>query len=179
VNRCSVADCELPALARGWCRKHYARWQRYGDPATVKLRKDLTPYERVMAHVVPDGECAVFTGYRDRRGDATISANGRNLSGHRVVWEHHHGPLSPGQVVAHLCNNRPCVRIEHLSTDPLARSFGRMKYSPQVVAEAIRRVDAGERASIVARDLGVSRGQVSKWARGLHLRGRVPPPRQH
>jgi hypothetical protein len=29
---CSVPDCQNPAHARGWCRKHYARWRRYGDP---------------------------------------------------------------------------------------------------------------------------------------------------
>lgn len=29
---CSVEGCEGRAIARGWCRKHYTRWDRYGDP---------------------------------------------------------------------------------------------------------------------------------------------------
>lgn len=29
---CSIEDCGNPYYARGWCRKHYERWQRLGDP---------------------------------------------------------------------------------------------------------------------------------------------------
>jgi hypothetical protein len=34
---CSVEDCGLRVMARGWCRKHYERWSRTGDP--LKVRK--------------------------------------------------------------------------------------------------------------------------------------------
>lgn len=29
---CSVEDCDRPSRVRGWCLKHYSRWQRHGDP---------------------------------------------------------------------------------------------------------------------------------------------------
>lgn len=29
---CSVDGCESRAFCRGWCSKHYTRWQRHGDP---------------------------------------------------------------------------------------------------------------------------------------------------
>lgn len=29
---CSVGDCTGPALARGWCKKHYNRWHYAGSP---------------------------------------------------------------------------------------------------------------------------------------------------
>jgi hypothetical protein len=35
VTKCSVEGCENPAQSRGWCRKHYQRWYRYGDPNIV------------------------------------------------------------------------------------------------------------------------------------------------
>jgi hypothetical protein len=32
ANRCSIHDCRRVAIARNWCRLHYGRWKRYGDP---------------------------------------------------------------------------------------------------------------------------------------------------
>lgn len=29
---CSVATCNRPTVARGWCDMHYRRWRRDGDP---------------------------------------------------------------------------------------------------------------------------------------------------
>jgi hypothetical protein len=33
---CSVSECENPASTRGWCRKHYIRWYRHGNPLAKK-----------------------------------------------------------------------------------------------------------------------------------------------
>lgn len=32
---CSVDGCEKTAYARRWCRRHYSRWQRHGDPMAM------------------------------------------------------------------------------------------------------------------------------------------------
>ncbi len=29
---CSINDCHTDSEVRGWCRTHYSRWQRHGDP---------------------------------------------------------------------------------------------------------------------------------------------------
>lgn len=29
---CSVAGCANPSYVRGWCPRHYTRWQRHGNP---------------------------------------------------------------------------------------------------------------------------------------------------
>lgn len=29
---CQIQGCEKQCVARGWCHRHYKRWQRYGDP---------------------------------------------------------------------------------------------------------------------------------------------------
>ncbi len=34
ANPCVIDDCPDPVLARGWCRKHYLRWRKYGDTGT-------------------------------------------------------------------------------------------------------------------------------------------------
>ena len=35
---CSVEGCDKPAIARGWCKKHYAKLTRYGDPNAHRHR---------------------------------------------------------------------------------------------------------------------------------------------
>lgn len=32
---CAIEDCGRGALSRGWCKKHYRRWLRHGDPLPV------------------------------------------------------------------------------------------------------------------------------------------------
>ncbi|MFC4943319.1 hypothetical protein [Pseudonocardia sp. GCM10023141] len=32
ARQCSIPGCDGAHLARGWCRTHYVRWQRHGDP---------------------------------------------------------------------------------------------------------------------------------------------------
>lgn len=71
---CSVESCARPAFCRGWCRAHYERVQRYGDPReTQPLRvfKYTQPCavegcdRRVYAH----GLCAPHRSRLQRTGD--------------------------------------------------------------------------------------------------------------
>lgn len=39
MKTCSISDCLSPLLARGYCRKHYLRWYRHGDPLTIIDKK--------------------------------------------------------------------------------------------------------------------------------------------
>ena len=32
MQTCAILTCSATVVARGWCRKHYKRWYRYGDP---------------------------------------------------------------------------------------------------------------------------------------------------
>ena len=46
TSTCSIADCQSPVLARTWCRKHYRRWQRLGDPGAVTRAEALASRDR-------------------------------------------------------------------------------------------------------------------------------------
>lgn len=46
ARTCSIADCEKPLLARGWCSAHWTRWQRHGDPL-ARLRGEVVDGRRI------------------------------------------------------------------------------------------------------------------------------------
>lgn len=43
ARRCTVAGCERPHKAHGYCRTHYRRWQRHGDPLADAPVRDRAP----------------------------------------------------------------------------------------------------------------------------------------
>lgn len=45
TKTCSVKGCDQPALARGWCNKHYLRWKQHGDPAHERTKPTVCSIE--------------------------------------------------------------------------------------------------------------------------------------
>lgn len=58
--------------------------------------------------------CWEWQGARDGAGYGALSVNGRVEVATRFAWEITHGPIAPGLVVRHKCDNPPCVRPDHL-----------------------------------------------------------------
>lgn len=58
--------------------------------------------------------CVEWTGARDAKGYGHFSVDGSARLAHRVAWELDRGPIPPGMLVLHGCDNTSCVFIEHL-----------------------------------------------------------------
>lgn len=153
--------------------------------------------QRVLAYIASrtarDGACQVWTGAIGADGYGQIRIVGANWLVHRLAWMLRHGPISDGLVVMHSCDNRRCIREDHLSLgtradnnadrDAKGRSRGGNlsgEDNPQAILLAgdVRAIfDSKKKLSVLARHYGVSISTISKIRRGESWQ-RVTGPHQ-
>lgn len=77
----------------------------------------INPQNRFWIHVSPRGECWEWMGGVDRSGYGVIGRPGAASGAwkaHRFSWESVIGEIPAGLCVLHRCDNRRCVRPDHL-----------------------------------------------------------------
>lgn len=71
---------------------------------------------RFWAKVIRGDGCWEWTAYRNASGYGVVArpgGGGRTMLAHRFAWEMQHGPAGD-LCVCHHCDNRGCVRVEHM-----------------------------------------------------------------
>jgi hypothetical protein len=64
---CAIEGCEKDSFSRGWCSKHYSRWQRHGDPL-AQLRASPTPPDATHKHCARCRETKPVGDFDRRKG---------------------------------------------------------------------------------------------------------------
>lgn len=117
---CSVDDCGKPILFRGWCRAHYRRWQRHGDPCGGGTMHGA-PLQFLLDHVSHQGqECLTWPFGTYGNGEGRIKYQGREMPASRLICKLAHGePPTPLHEAAHNCGkgHLACVNPVHIRWD--------------------------------------------------------------
>jgi hypothetical protein len=110
AKTCSL--CEAPHYARGWCRSHYRRWQRMGDPVFPgkRIGKRNTPAD-FWSNVDIGGpeECWPWKLHISIKGFGRVGYQGRRVLSHRLSYELAVGPIPDGLVLDHTCHTADCA----------------------------------------------------------------------
>lgn len=176
MKTCSVPSCDRTLGkhgARGLCSAHYKRL-RAGQDLARPLGRDAPLEERFWSRVRKSEGCWEWTGAVGTAGYGMISPPGhRSIGAHRVSYELNIGPIPAGHWVLHHCDNRRCVRPDHLyagtPTQNVADMYARRRARPprgstqggarfteaQVAEIRIRYAAGGVSQGALAREYGV------------------------
>lgn len=112
---CSVEGCDGKHEARGLCMKHYARLKSTGSPVGMKIIRASTLSEcLLLGSVNRDNGCTEWNGTIATSGYGVVHFKGRHYLAHRASYMVNAGEIPDGYNINHRCDNRRCVKAEHL-----------------------------------------------------------------
>lgn len=181
-NRRDVELCKPKVRLCGFC------WEQPARTSQQHCSDDC----RFWSKVRKGPACWEWVGGLHTEGYGQFSAdvNGRRrpIGAHVFSWQLAHGLIPDGKFILHHCDNRKCVRPDHLflgdhkANMEDAAMKGRLhaprptahKVTPEQIAAIRQRVAAGERQNAVAADFGISKVLVSLIVRGLRRQYDAP-----
>lgn len=116
---CSVSGCGRKHWGRTYCRRHYDRWYRNGDPISGRaFDGEALDYlnSNVISHATDD--CLQWPYTRNSAGYGQLVIDGVRVSVTRYVCEQTYGPApSENHQAAHSCGKggEGCCSPAHLS----------------------------------------------------------------
>lgn len=157
----------------------------YRMPSGINHGKSVE--EVFWQNVKKTNDCWAWYGKLFRNGYGCFCVLGRYLLAHRVSWQLHKG--LPSGVVCHKCDNRPCIRPDHLfdgsqvdnmqdmilkgrGNFAFGERAGNSKLTTKQVKEIRHRHDEGELQKTIALDYPVSQKQISVIVNDVQWRAR-------
>ena len=116
MGRCIIPGCGKPRRGHGYCKNHYYRWEKHGDPhhvdnawgAAQNFFKDVVlPYKK--------NKCLIWPFAKNDFGYALMWSDDRMQRVCRLICEDMYGPSKHHS--AHSCGKgkQGCVNPMHLS----------------------------------------------------------------
>lgn len=124
-------------------------------------------------------QCELWDGTLDSEGYGRLKIrDSRDQRAHRAAWESAFGPIPQGLQVLHHCDNRQCVRLDHLYLGTHRQNMrdrserhpgwaGRRQYTAQ---ELVALMESSSSIREAAQKIGVSSRTLSRWLQRYGIR---------
>ncbi len=109
-------------------------------------RPPVPMHQRFWRYVSKSNGCWDWSGCLAPNGYGRLQVDGKCKDAHRVSWELHNGQVPHGLHVLHRCDNRKCVRPDHLFLGTHRENMEDMKRKGR--AEGPKKLSAQEVAAI-------------------------------
>lgn len=128
--------------------------------------------ERFLSRVKVTDSCWEWTGYRKNGRYGTIYFGAESFQAHVISHILYIGPVDPGNVVMHSCDNPSCVNPAHLSQGSLKdnmqdclakgrfRKPARYKLSEESVTEITKLLSQRVTQRVIASKFGVTQAMI-------------------
>lgn len=116
ARECEIEGCDHRHLCRGWCRKHYERWRRHGDPEHPASHEPKRDWIERVANTTTD-DCIEWPwGKRSEDGYGILRIGENKIRVSHLILEAsgRSRPDPPGNLALHSCDNPPCSNPRHL-----------------------------------------------------------------
>jgi hypothetical protein len=120
----------------------------------------------------PLSGCHLWQGTCNRGGYALITLHGKRHLGHRLAWTVKFGPIPPGLVLCHRCDERRCINPDHHFVDTQKANMEDMKQKRRARIERARadlQDQRGTSADVSAKELT----PIRIYVRGLEIVGKA------
>ena len=119
MTHCSIDECENDKKSKGMCKPHYDAWYRTGNPLSYRGdRSSLSLWEKIqeIGYTVDSDGCHIYNGYKNSNGYGQFRDKDSNklTRTHREAYKQLVGDLDSTKVILHLCDNPPCMNVDHL-----------------------------------------------------------------
>lgn len=164
---------------------YYRRWPslvgRFCSIKCTNLSKLQPIAARFWSKVRKTRTCWWWLAGTTARGYGKFWIDGRTVHAHRVAWELVNGPMDPGLVARHKCDNPLCVRPDHVVPGtnldntrdmvergrmPLGEAHKSAKLTAAQVIEIRARRARGEKVVTLAAEYGMSQSRISAIGKG-------------